>query len=63
MSTFLNALALLLPLLGGYAIGTAEDFRGVGLAAVSLLLAVAAQRAARLYASPWDEFQGIEGDD
>lgn len=63
MSAIYNLLALFLPFLGGLALGSVEGYRGVGVAAVSLLLAVGCQRASRLYADPWDEFQGIEGDD
>lgn len=63
MSAFLNLLALFLPLLGGLALGTFEDYRGAVLAVLSLLLGAACQGAARLHASPWDDFQGIDGDD
>lgn len=63
MSAFLNTLALLLPLCGGYVLGTLEDLRGVGVAIVLVAGALACQHAAKLYTSPWDEFQGIEGDD
>ena len=63
MTAFLNLLALLLPLLGGLALGSLEDHWGAVLAALSLFFAAACQGAARLHASPWDDFQGIDGDD
>lgn len=63
MTAFLNLLALLLPLLGGLALGTLDTVLGAAVAAFSLLLASACQGAARLYASPWDEFHGLDGDD
>jgi hypothetical protein len=63
VTAFLNLAALFLPLLGGLALGTFEDYRGAVLAALSLLLAAAFQGAAQLRASPWDDFQGMDGDD
>lgn len=55
--------ALLLPFLGGLALGTVEGWGGVVLGVVGLLLGAVCQRVARLYADPWDDFYGIEGDD
>jgi len=63
MNAVLNLLALVLPFAGGLALGTFGAPWGLVVAALSIFIASAFQGAARLYADPWDDFQGIEGDD
>ncbi len=59
----LDLATLILPLAGGYAMASFGAPWGHVGAVLSLLFAAACQGAARLHASPWNDFQGIDGDD
>ena len=63
MTPILQALTILLPFLAGIALCTLSAPWGAIVAGLLVLAAAAFQGAAQLCADPWEDFQGMEGDD